>query len=192
MIGERLKKLRNEKKKTMQQVANDLAISVSTYQKYEYDIRDVSTDMLNILANYFEVTTDYLLGRPEAIQPERPIDLLIKEQSLHSIEESLLRMYFKLDKRKRAAFMQSVLEDAQKNVLAAQQKEEPKNMQTNTHRLNQQNIPITYEEPPPPRYPYQYASRGSNWQGQTMDLTDDELENLLLNSPEVPEDIFNK
>jgi transcriptional regulator with XRE-family HTH domain len=60
---ERLKQLRIEKGITQQQIANDLGIHYSTYGKYELGQRDTDTETLNKLADYFDVSVDYLLGR---------------------------------------------------------------------------------------------------------------------------------
>ena len=111
-----LKLLREKNKYSMQYIAEKTGISYSVYQKYESGVRGVGVPALQKLADFYSVTTDYLLGRPETQQPERPIDLLIKEQSLQGVEEALLRMYFQLDRKKRAEFLQSMFEDVQKNL----------------------------------------------------------------------------
>lgn len=117
-----LKEARIKKSMTMKQTADFLGISVNTYQKYEYGQREPNGDTIVALATLFDVSTDYLLGKPESQQPEKPIDLLIKEQSLQGVEEALLRMYFKLDRKKRAEFLQSMFEDVQKNLFNQQNK----------------------------------------------------------------------
>ena len=62
-LGNRLKDLRIENRKTQEQVAKDLGTTKATIGRYELGIRDPKTDILNSLADYFNVTTDYLLGR---------------------------------------------------------------------------------------------------------------------------------
>lgn len=62
MFDERLKRLRGIKKKNQQEVADELGISRSTYSGYESGQREPDFDTLRRIADYFEVTTDYLLG----------------------------------------------------------------------------------------------------------------------------------
>lgn len=53
-----LKELRARKKKTQQQVAEDLGISVQTYNAWEKDISNVAISKVMALANYFGVKID--------------------------------------------------------------------------------------------------------------------------------------
>lgn len=63
MLPERLSELRLEKKMTHQQMASFLGITRQGYGNYESGKRDLDTQTLNTLADFFEVDTDYLLGR---------------------------------------------------------------------------------------------------------------------------------
>lgn len=58
----RLKILREEKNLNQVDVANFLNITSAAAGQYERGVRDLSTDKLIKLANFFGVTTDYLLG----------------------------------------------------------------------------------------------------------------------------------
>ena len=62
-LAERLKPLRKEKKKPQKDMAALLGITERHYQKIEYGHINISATMLITLADYFHVTTDYLLGR---------------------------------------------------------------------------------------------------------------------------------
>ena len=64
-IAERLKALRKEKKMRQSDVANLLGIGVRTYQYYEGDEHRPDYEMLIRLADLFDVSTDYLLGRSQ-------------------------------------------------------------------------------------------------------------------------------
>lgn len=55
--------LRKEKNLSQKQVAEDLGISQALLSHYEKGIRECNLDFVVKVANYFEVTTDYLLGR---------------------------------------------------------------------------------------------------------------------------------
>lgn len=62
---ERLKDLRNEKNVSQKTVANALGISITCYAGYEQGYREPDLKTLVRLADYFDVTTDYLLGRTD-------------------------------------------------------------------------------------------------------------------------------
>ncbi|MFD1435241.1 helix-turn-helix domain-containing protein [Kroppenstedtia eburnea] len=63
MIGKRLAYLRKQKNLSMQEIANRLGIAKSTYAGYESDYRQPSLEVINKIADFFDVSTDYLLGR---------------------------------------------------------------------------------------------------------------------------------
>jgi transcriptional regulator with XRE-family HTH domain len=77
MIGERLKELRDKKGLTLKQMGEILGVSHMTYQRYEKNDTDVSTDMLIKLADFYGVTTDYLLGRESPNDPLAPFNVEI-------------------------------------------------------------------------------------------------------------------
>lgn len=59
---ERLKSLRNEKKLSQAQLAKELKVSQRSISSWETGFRQPDYATLETIANYFEVTTDYLLG----------------------------------------------------------------------------------------------------------------------------------
>lgn len=61
-FGEKLRKIRRENNIKQRTLANHLNIAVSTLSQYENDKRHPNFDILVAVADYFEVTTDYLLG----------------------------------------------------------------------------------------------------------------------------------
>lgn len=63
IIGERLKALRLEKKSTQREIAEAVHITEVSYQRYEYGTVRPSLDTLIALADYFDVSVDYLTGR---------------------------------------------------------------------------------------------------------------------------------
>jgi len=65
LLGENLRKAREEKGLTQAEVAKLLDISASTIGMYEQGRRDPDTDTLKKLAELYEVSTDYLLGRTD-------------------------------------------------------------------------------------------------------------------------------
>lgn len=62
MLSARLKSLRTQYRKTQQDIADVLGISKQGYAKYENDLGEPDNSTLTILADYFDVSTDYLLG----------------------------------------------------------------------------------------------------------------------------------
>ena len=65
-IGERLKDLRVERKLTLEQLAVEVGISKSALGKYESDNgKDISPYSILLLADYYGVSCDYLMGRTE-------------------------------------------------------------------------------------------------------------------------------
>lgn len=69
MLKDTLKALRVSKGLTKKQVARGVGIGERAYIAYEYGERDVSTETLLKLADFYGVTTDYLLGREPAPDP---------------------------------------------------------------------------------------------------------------------------
>ncbi len=64
-FGRRLKELRNEKKIKQKEMAEFLGCTDRNYQKMEYGEINVPALTLIKLADYFDVSLDYLVGRSE-------------------------------------------------------------------------------------------------------------------------------
>lgn len=58
----RLKELRTDKKLSILQLAKETKISKSSISRWENGQADIKAYQLIVLANYFGVTIDYLLG----------------------------------------------------------------------------------------------------------------------------------
>lgn len=67
VFGMRLKELRKQKKATQLEMAELLGCTDRHYQRMEYGKVNISILTLIRLADYFGVSTDYLLGREESI-----------------------------------------------------------------------------------------------------------------------------
>ena len=59
----KLKELRNENKKNQTEIASSLHLSQQTYAKYELGQLEPSISTLCKLADYYNVSLDYLVGR---------------------------------------------------------------------------------------------------------------------------------
>ena len=64
-FGERLKELRKAKKLKQTDMANFLEITSRHYQAMEYGKINIPTLTLITLADYFDVSLDYLVGRSD-------------------------------------------------------------------------------------------------------------------------------
>ncbi|EAC2379306.1 helix-turn-helix domain-containing protein [Listeria monocytogenes] len=65
MFGDKLKMLRSKTNKTQEDIANILGVSRAAYSHIENGRNEPDMETIVKLANYFEVSTDYLLGRDE-------------------------------------------------------------------------------------------------------------------------------
>ncbi|OPY59346.1 MAG: HTH-type transcriptional regulator Xre [Pelotomaculum sp. PtaU1.Bin065] len=61
MIGDRLKKLRNEQGFTQVELAKKLNMSRSTYAQYEANRRKPDYDTVELFANYFKVSSSWII-----------------------------------------------------------------------------------------------------------------------------------
>ena len=58
----KLKELREESNVSQKEIANVLNIKQNTYSQYENGKRQLPIDVLIKLADFYKVTTDYILG----------------------------------------------------------------------------------------------------------------------------------
>lgn len=65
MLGNNIKELRKNKRMTQKDLAEAMRVSQQTVGAWETERAIPGADTLSDLADYFNVTTDYLLGRPE-------------------------------------------------------------------------------------------------------------------------------
>jgi len=64
-FSEKIKQLRKAKGVTQKAVAEQIGILEQSYQKYEYGKHEPNHEITVKLADYFDVSTDYLLGRTD-------------------------------------------------------------------------------------------------------------------------------
>ena len=92
-----LKAARKKSGKTQKEVAEGIGIGQGTYKNYETGAREPNGDTLVAIANYFGVSTDYLLGRPDATAPVDPISQI----DIDDKEKAALSKWVALDAKKR-------------------------------------------------------------------------------------------
>ncbi len=62
MVYERLRQLRESKNLKQKDIAKALNCSQQVYSNYELGQRDIPTDILISLAEFYKTNTDYILG----------------------------------------------------------------------------------------------------------------------------------
>ena len=63
MKYERIQNLRTDNDLTIKTISAEIGLHRDVYARYEEGLRDVPTDVLIKLADYYNVSIDYLLGR---------------------------------------------------------------------------------------------------------------------------------
>jgi transcriptional regulator with XRE-family HTH domain len=93
MLGENLRKLRIARDLTQQQMADLLKINRVTYTQYENNKREPDNETLWLLADFFKVTIDDLLGRKllkdqiiSAGHPDPEISKLLKDSGIAKLK----------------------------------------------------------------------------------------------------------
>ncbi|MBR6012201.1 MAG: helix-turn-helix transcriptional regulator [Selenomonadaceae bacterium] len=69
MVSKRLADLKTSNNLTQRQIAGNAGIPLRTYQRYETGEREPSASTLISLADFFNVSLDYLVGRSD--NPQR-------------------------------------------------------------------------------------------------------------------------
>lgn len=65
LFSNRLNKLRTEHNITMEQLAKEIGTTKATISNFENEQRKPSLDMVIKIADYFQVSIDYLVGRSD-------------------------------------------------------------------------------------------------------------------------------
>ncbi|NGP45391.1 helix-turn-helix transcriptional regulator [Bacillaceae bacterium SIJ1] len=90
MIGKRLKQLRGQQ--TQQWIADELGLTRARYSHYENGRSEPDYDTIITIADYFDVSIDYLLGRDSpkgnpALEPYRDILEVHQIFQAHKIDD---------------------------------------------------------------------------------------------------------
>lgn len=101
MLSKRLIELRKQKNKTQEDIAKVIGVTRPAYTAYERGLRTPDYDILVTLADYFNVSVDYLLGRTDNPNPPskefNPLDEINKLLKKYDIDQS---GFFDIDKWK--------------------------------------------------------------------------------------------
>ena len=106
-IGIKVKELRLENNLTQRELSQKIHIAQNTLSQIENNIANPSYEVLNLIADFFQCSTDYLLGREDdfgniTIKTEKPADLsddgrkIVKQyRSLHAGYKALIENQIK-------------------------------------------------------------------------------------------------
>ena len=113
MFAERLKSLRKEQNLTQQKIAEKLNISRGSYAQWEAQRTQPSSKSLETLANFFDVSTDYLLGNTD-IKNQNQFDEDL-EKSLDTFKSFDGKPMYDEDREKIREFLRKRMEDRLKD-----------------------------------------------------------------------------
>ena len=109
MFDDRLKKLRLEKNLNMKQTAQQLNIPYTTYVGYEKNEREPNSEVLIMLADFFNCSVDYLVGRSNERVDESVLD------KVNCIDNDLLEQYGNIYEAQKAQAIRN-LENSYSNI----------------------------------------------------------------------------
>lgn len=107
MIGDKIKALRKEKGITIAEAAKTFSVAPRTYSSYEAEEREPNIEMINKLADFYGVTTDYLLGREPAPDPLAGIHFKTVDS------DEFVRLYSELPEQVKQIFVDTMAKLAQ-------------------------------------------------------------------------------
>ncbi len=97
--GQNIKKIREEKGMTQQQIAELIHMHRSNYSKIESGQREISVDALNKIAKYFGMTIDQIVNFDGAVPQEITVEdktLMEQVKLIQELEPEEKNMVFKM------------------------------------------------------------------------------------------------
>ena len=111
MFSERLIQLRKEKGILQGELASALNVAQTTVSSWEVDRRTPDKDMIILLSDYFDVSTDYLLGRSDNRNPSNGLHTkTITDEDGYSIEIKTEVPFNELPKEKQQDMIDTAME----------------------------------------------------------------------------------
>lgn len=102
-FSQRLRELRKERQLTQEELADSLSLTKQAVSQWERGIREPGFDTLEMIADFFNVDTDYLIGREDhttlllnGIEHE----LIVRFRELSPVERSLILRSVGIQERK--------------------------------------------------------------------------------------------
>lgn len=116
-FGQRLRKLREEKKITQKELSKILNVSESAIGMYERGEREPNFETVDKIASFFEVETDYLLGRTDLIRESGVPYYALTEKDERDIAKDLERMMSDLESDEAMAFHGEPMDDETRELI---------------------------------------------------------------------------
>lgn len=114
MLNERIVKLRKSRNITQEELAKKIGATRSALSQYEIGTRSPDYDTLKRIADYFEVSTDYLLGKTDQPHAAATTVESIKERKAAAITTVAEKFGFDLTKEEDYRIIEQLLETASK------------------------------------------------------------------------------
>ncbi len=130
-LGSRIKGLREQHRLSQKELAELLNVNSSTLSQYESDKRIPSDDIKIRIANYFNVSTDYLLGNSKitTLSQKDELDIAKRIEALEADlenQENLMMHGEILDEETRELVKASLATAVRMSKIAAKEKFTPK------------------------------------------------------------------
>lgn len=174
-LAEKLQALRQQKDVSQSEIAKYIELSVGAYQNYENGRREANYETLCKLADFYEVSTDYLLGRTPVKQMATEENDPFAGIDISAVEKRIIEKYTALDKNMRAICIEAF---RQLSGVIITENGEVK------YESSQKIQPKTYPIPTAARR----GINGKYFSGNTEYMTEDEI-NAILNAEDGDEDL---
>lgn len=117
MVGNRVKKLREELDLKQEELAKKIGVSPSAIGMYERDLREANDDIKIKMAELFECSVDYLIGKSDIRNPGKQIDEVLNEAMIGMSKEEYEKLSETQKKQIRdfALFVKKQNEDKKEN-----------------------------------------------------------------------------
>jgi transcriptional regulator with XRE-family HTH domain len=142
MFGIRLRELRKNKGMTMKELGKKFTLAESTISGYENGNRKPDIEMIGAFANFFEVSSDYLLGRTENPSPSPKIKTTLNVKGEQDIAKRMEQIKKDLADEDGLSFDGEPMSDeAIESLLEAME-----HVVRQTQRINKKYIPKKYRK----------------------------------------------
>lgn len=111
-----LKKLREDNGMSIKDVAKGTGMPYTMCREYESGDRNLGISAAIKYADFYKCSIDYLLGRPDAPEPECSKYYHVKRLGLTYSETAMLLLYLDLDAEKREKFLAGVMRQAAESI----------------------------------------------------------------------------
>lgn len=109
-----LKQLREKNNYSIKDVANGTKMQYTMCREYESGDRRLGMSAAIKFADFYNVSIDYLLGRPDAKPPDDPVELLAAQYKLGTTEHAIIASYLALPQEDRTKLVDIVERIAKK------------------------------------------------------------------------------